>query len=137
VPIEESFCPAFSIEAPRMTLRLAVAETDARRERGLMGVTAIPPGEGMLFVFPYSSDRRLDFWMKDTLVPLDMVFLLADGTISKIAASVPATKPGTPDARIARRSGIGVYVIELRAGGAGAAGLQPGDRLSIPAIEAQ
>ena len=137
VPIERSFCRALTIDAPRATLRLAVAETDRRRERGLMGLSALPPNEGMLFVFPYSSDRHLEFWMKDTLLPLDMVFVLADGTISKIAAGVPATKPGTADAAIARRAGIGVSVIELRAGGASAAGLEPGGRISIPAVEAQ
>lgn len=137
LPVEKSFCRALVIEAPRAMLRLAVAETDQRRERGLMGLSALPPDEGMLFVFPFSSDRHLEFWMKDTLVPLDMVFVRADGTISKIAAGVPATKPGTADAAIARRAGIGVYVIELRAGGASAAGLGPGGRISIPAVEAQ
>jgi len=116
---------------------LAVAATAAGRERGLMGVVSIPPGEGMLFVFPYNSDRHLEFWMKDTLVSLDMVWLLGDGTISKIASSVPATKPGTVDAAIARRSGVGIYVIELRAGGASTAGLQVGKRVTIPPVEAR
>jgi hypothetical protein len=136
VPLEGAFCRALVVEVPRGSLRLALAETDARREHGLMGVRSIPSGEGMLFVFPYSSDRRLDFWMKDTLVPLDMVFVLGDGTISKISGGVPATKPGTPDSGIARRAGIGIYVIELSAGGARAAGLRPGVRISLPAVEA-
>jgi len=137
VPLEGSFCRALVVDGPRGTLRLALADTGRRRERGLMGVVAIPPGEGMLFVFPYSSDRHLEFWMKNTLVSLDMVWVLGDGTISKIASSVPATKPGTADAAIARRSGVGSYVIELRAGGASAAGLQVGKRITLPPVEAR
>ena len=101
VPVEKSFCRALVIEAPRAMLRLAVAETDRRRERGLMGFSA-PPERRDAVSSSLSSDRHLEFWMKDTLLPLDMVFVLADGTISKIAAGVPATKPGTPDAAIAR-----------------------------------
>ncbi len=84
----------------------------------------------MLFVFPEPGDQRRDFWMKDTIAPLDMVFVRADGTVSSVAARVPATKPGTPDDRIARRNGIGRFVIELAAGGAAAAGLKPGSRLT-------
>jgi uncharacterized membrane protein (UPF0127 family) len=131
-----SFCRALAIAAPRATLQLAVAETDARRERGLMGVTRLDAGQGMIFVFPDAVDRRRDFWMKDTLLPLDMVFVRTDGNVSSVSADVPATKPGTPDSDVARRAGLGRYVIELRAGGAHAAGLEPGTRLFIPPIDA-
>ncbi len=136
VPLERSFCRALVLDAPRTPLRLAVADTDPRREHGLMGVAAVPPGEGMLFVFPEPGDQRRDFWMKDTIAPLDMVWVRADGTVSSVAARVPATKPGTPDSRVARRFGIGRYVIELGAGGAAAAGLKPGSRLVLPALPA-
>jgi uncharacterized membrane protein (UPF0127 family) len=137
VPLERSFCRALVVDAPRGALRLAVADTDPRREHGLMGVAAVPPGEGMLFVFPEPGDQRRDFWMKDTIAPLDMIWVRADGTVSSVAARVPATKPGTPDSRVARRFGIGRYVIELGAGGAAAAGLKPGSRLVLPAQPAQ
>ncbi|MEA2663723.1 MAG: uncharacterized protein QOI11_667, partial [Candidatus Eremiobacteraeota bacterium] len=137
VPLERSFCRALVVDAPKSALRLAVADTDPRREHGLMGVAAVPPGEGMLFVFPEAADQRRDFWMKDTIAPLDMVFVRADGTVSSVAARVPATKPGTPDSRVARRFGVGRYVIELTAGGAAAAGLRPGSRLALPALPAQ
>ncbi len=136
VPLERSFCRALAIEAPRATLRLAVAETEARRERGLMFVAAVPPDEGMLFVFP-DADQRQEFWMKNTIAPLDMVFVRADGTVSSIAADVPATKRGTPDGKVARRNGIGRYVIELAAGGARRAGLRPGIGLIIPDLDAR
>jgi uncharacterized membrane protein (UPF0127 family) len=137
VPLERTFCRALAIDAPNATLRLAVADTEARRERGLMGVAALPADQGMLFVFPDEADRRRDFWMKDTIAPLDMLFVRVDGTVSAIAADVPATKRGTRDADIARRNGIGRYVIELAAGRARSAGLRVGGRLTIPQIDAR
>jgi uncharacterized membrane protein (UPF0127 family) len=137
VPLERTFCRALVIDAPKATLRLAVADTETRRERGLMGVAAVPPGQGMVFVFPDAMDVRRDFWMKDTIAPLDMIFVRLDGTISAIAAGVPATKRGTPDVDVARRNGIGRSVIELGAGAARRAGLRVGYRLTIPEIDAR
>jgi len=131
VPLEQAFCPALTVEAPRGTLRLAVADSDALRTRGLMDVRRIPAGEGMLFVFPDVAGAHHEFWMKDTLVPLDMIFVERDGTVSSVASDVPATKPGTRDDAIARRSGTGRFVIELGAGGARRAGIAPGTRLPL------
>ncbi len=130
------FCQAVVVTAPKATLRLAVADTDARREHGLMGVKNVPAGQGMVFVFP-DGDKTRGFWMKDTLVPLDMIFVASDGTVMGTAENVAATKPGTPDAKVARRSGVGRYVIELRAGGVSAAGIEPGTHLTLPPIDAQ
>lgn len=101
-----------------------------------MGVRVVPPGEGMIFVFPEEADARRDFWMKDTITPLDMIWVRSDGTVTSIAASVPATKPHAPDAQIARRYGFGRYVIELGSGDARRAGLRPGLRLTIPDLDA-
>jgi uncharacterized membrane protein (UPF0127 family) len=137
VPLERTFCRALVIDAPKATLRLAVADTETRRERGLMGVAVLPAEQGMLFVFPDDADVRRDFWMKDTIAPLDMVFVRVDGTLSAIAANVPATKRNARDADIARRNGIGRYVIELAAGRAHSAGLHVGYQLTIPEIDAR
>jgi uncharacterized protein len=136
VPLERSFCSVLVLPAPKTTLRLAVQDTQARRERGLMGVRAVPAGEGMLFAFA-DGDGQHQFWMKDTLVPLDMIFVRSDGVVMAIAEKVPATKAGTPDDRIARRNGEGRYVIELASGEAERAGLDVGMRLAIPEIAAR
>lgn len=129
-------CRALEVRTPRGTLRLAVASTEAQREHGLMNVPFVPAGQGMIFVF---SDGDLDrgFWMKDTITPLDMVFVRRDGTVSSVAVNVPATAPKTPDEKVARRNGAGQYVIELGAGQAGQFGLLPGSRLVIPPVAAQ
>ncbi len=132
VPLERSFCPALTLEAPKATLRLAVADTDALRTRGLMGVRHIPNGEGMLFVFPDVAGAHHEFWMKDTLVALDMIFVESDGTVSSVFANVPVSKPHARDDAIARRAGTGRYVIELPAGAARRAGLAVGTRLAVP-----
>jgi uncharacterized membrane protein (UPF0127 family) len=129
-------CRPLEVRAPRTTLRLAVALTNAQRERGLMNVAFVPPGEGMIFAFPF-TERHMEFWMKDTITPLDMVFVKADGTISGIAVNVPASTPMTADDKIARRQGIGRFVIELGAGGAARAGLLPGMQLLIPPVAAK
>jgi uncharacterized protein len=130
-------CRPLEIRAPRATLRLAIAATEAQRERGLMNVKFVPADEGMIFVFPGGADRHMEFWMKDTITPLDMVFIKADGTISAVAVDVPATTKKTPDDKIPRRQGVGRYVIELGEGGAARAGLLPGTQLFIPPIAAR
>jgi len=136
IPLERSFCSVLVLPTPKATLRLAVQDTQARRERGLMGVRAVPAGEGMLFAFA-DGDGQHQFWMKDTLVPLDMIFVRSDGVVMAIAEKVAATKPGASDDRVARRNGEGRYVIELAAGEAERAGLDVGIRLAIPEIAAR
>jgi uncharacterized membrane protein (UPF0127 family) len=129
-------CRPLEVRTQRGTLRLAVANTELQREHGLMNVPFVPAGQGMIFVF---SDGDLDrgFWMKDTITPLDMIFVRRDGTVSNVEVNVPATPPKTPDERVARRNGAGQYVIELGAGQAGQFGLLPGSRLVIPPVTAQ
>jgi uncharacterized membrane protein (UPF0127 family) len=129
-------CRVMEVRAGRTTLRLAVAATSAQRERGLMNVPFVPAGQGMLFAFPGGDEMR-GFWMKDTITPLDMVFVRSDGTIMMIAENVAATKPGTPDDKVARRQALAKYVIELGAHDSERVGLQPGMQLYIEAVEAK
>jgi uncharacterized protein len=129
-------CRPLDVRTPRATLRLAVADDAALREHGLMNVPFVPAGQGMLFAFP-DGDQRRSFWMKNTIAPLDMVFVDGGGAITSIAANVPATAPGTPDDQVARRDGLGRYVIELGAGDAARLSLRVGDRLSIPPVGAR
>jgi uncharacterized membrane protein (UPF0127 family) len=129
-------CRVMEVRAGRTTLRLAVAFTEAQREHGLMNVPFVPAGQGMLFAFPGGDELR-GFWMKDTITPLDMIFVRSDGTIVMIAENVPATKPGTPDDKVARRQAVAKYVIELGARDSERIGLQPGMQLNIEAVDAK
>jgi len=127
---------AFAVHAPRGKLSLVPVDDEAARERGLMCVVRIPPGKGMIFVFA-PPDRPQSFWMKNTLVALDMVFVDAAGTVTAVAPRVPPTPNGTPDYAVARRSGYGQFVIELGAGDAARHGIVRGTKLAPPALTAQ
>ena len=99
-----------------------VAMTDQQRQRGLMHVRAMDDWRGMLFV--YGQDARHSMWMKNTLIPLDMLFIRADGTISSIARDTePHSLKSVGSIEPVR------YVLELNAGTSDRLGLQAGDRL--------
>lgn len=116
--------PAVTLHAPKATLRVQVARTAEQRERGLMSVRHLAPHTGMLFVF--DGDAPVAFWMKDTLISLDMVFISGNGTVRKVFARVPVVSPALPNDRIPLEQGTAKYVIELAAGEAAADGLRAG-----------
>jgi uncharacterized membrane protein (UPF0127 family) len=117
------------VTGARADLALAVADQEDARELGLMCVLHLKPQHGMIFVF--DRDARQEFWMKNTLIPLDMIWVRADGTIDTVAADVPSSTLQTPDAKVARRAGTGKYVIELASGEAAKDGLVVGGHLKI------
>jgi uncharacterized protein len=115
------------VHAPHAVLRLEIASNEVDRERGLMFRTSLPAHTGMLFVF--DTDAPVAFWMKNTLLPLDMVFVAADGRVRSVASNVPIASAGIPNADIPRRYGVAKYVIELPAKEAARDGIMPGTRL--------
>lgn len=121
------------VRAPAAVLDLRIADTPAKREYGLMCVRALAPHSGMIFVFN-DGDNYRDFWMKNTLIPLDMVFVAKNGKVNEVRANVPATTVDTPDDKIPHRDGTGTFVIELAAGEARRAGIQRGTILDVSAV---
>ena len=116
--------PIITLRAPRAVLHVQVAATGPQRERGLMGVRHLPARSGMLFVF--DSDEAVAFWMKDTLIPLDMVFVSADGEVRSVFTNVPVVATSLPDNRIPLEQSRARYVIELPAREAQRDGIRPG-----------
>ena len=100
-----------------------VARSAEEQARGLMFRTSLPPNGGMLF--PLNPPREASFWMKNTVIPLDMIFIRQDGTIARIAAetvpySLEFESSGEPVAA----------VLELAGGRAAALGIAEDDKVS-------
>jgi len=103
-------------------LQVYVAQTRAQRARGLMNVRNLPDMTGMLFI--YAQDAYLSMWMKNTFIPLDMLFIRADGSISSIAYN---TEPQSLES-VAALEPVR-YVLELNAGMADKLGLDKYSRI--------
>jgi uncharacterized membrane protein (UPF0127 family) len=99
-----------------------VAATPAQQERGLMFRPSVGPDEGM--IFPFDPPMNATFWMKNTLVALDIVFIRADGTIARIAHAVPLTLDPVPAGEPV------AAVLEIRGGRAAELGIREGDKVS-------
>jgi len=93
----------------RLAFDVYLAKTNGQRSRGLMFVRNMPQRTGMLFI--YDEDEIRSMWMKNTFIPLDMVFALGDGSISSIIQdTVPLTLKSQASREPVR------YVLELNAG---------------------
>jgi hypothetical protein len=121
------------VHAPKASLTLEVARTEPQRERGLMFRQSLPPHTGMIFVF--DRDDSIAFWMKNTLIPLDMVFIASDGTVGRVFANVPVAG-NIPDDRIPQERSRARYVIELPGGEAAADGIAQGVKLDLRGVAA-
>jgi uncharacterized membrane protein (UPF0127 family) len=111
---------------PRQTsFQVEIADTDAARSAGLMCRRSLPADAGMLFIYPRAHVVRM--WMKNTWIPLDMLFIASDGRIVRIVPDIAPQQPGriSSDARVK-------MVLELPAGSAARHGIRAGDRLIRP-----
>lgn len=103
-----------------------VAVTEQQRNTGLMHRREMPADEGMLFLFPRS--RPVSFWMQNTFIPLDLLFIDDSGRISGIAANA---RPHSLD--IIDSPGPAAAVLEINGGQAARLGIAVGDRVTYPA----
>lgn len=109
----------------RQAFKVEVARNDADRAQGLMFRRSMPTDQGMLFDF--GRVEPVSMWMQNTYLPLDMLFIRADGTIARIAANTEPLSTRTIS------SGEPVLsVLELNAGTAAKLGIRPGDRVEHP-----
>ena len=135
-PVPPSKSAPLHVRAPAEYFDLVVADSQTTREYGLMCVRSLAPHAGMIFVFG-DGDYNRDFWMKNTLIPLDMIFVAKNGYVNNVRADVPATTVETPDEKIPHRAGTGAYVIELAAGEAARAGIKPDVKLTLRGLRAE
>ena len=107
-------------------VQVELADTDAKRERGLMFRRELPEGRGMLFLFDEEGDHP--FWMKDTLIPLDLIFVDSSGRVTGIIARA---RPLTLEPR---SGGPSRMVLEVPGGWAAAHGVRAGDRMTVEGL---
>jgi uncharacterized membrane protein (UPF0127 family) len=119
------------IFADKTRVSVEIAGTPAQRERGLMFRERMGPQEGMIFLFEEAGSHP--FWMKNTLIPLDMIWLDAGRKIVHIAHSVPPCKadpcPTYP------HEGQALYVVEVNAGFAKKHAVKVGDVLEFKGVD--
>lgn len=99
-----------------------VARTEEEQAYGLMNRNELAPDRGM--IFPFAQPRQASFWMKDTLIPLDIIFVRSDGTIANIENAVPLSLQPV------RSLGPVSAVLELAGGRSVELGLKPGDKVA-------
>ena len=105
-----------------------LAETEKARSRGLMHRPSLPSGSGMLFL--YETPQRVVFWMENTLIPLDMIFMSADGVVRRIHENaVPLDKTHIPGGENVQA------VLEINGGLASKLGITVGSVLRHPRLD--
>ena len=116
-----------SVELGGKTFRVEIAETREKQALGLMFRDSMPRNKGMIFIFPNEAPRS--FWMKNTRIPLDIMYFDIDLKLVSISADTPPCRvsrcPSYPSSKPA------MYVLELNAGMAAELGVGPGDLLEI------
>jgi uncharacterized membrane protein (UPF0127 family) len=106
------------------TFTLEVAATDKARSLGLMHRRSMPQDRGMLFIFPAEAERS--FWMKNTHIPLDIIYVDGGSKVVSIKQMKPLDETGVWS------DGPAKYAVELNQGAAARAGVKVGDVLTLP-----
>ena len=126
-PLERFPQATLSIVTPDMRkheFKIWVADTEARREQGLMFVKSLSTDQGMLFIF--NAPQKISMWMRNTLISLDMLFITADGHIESIAANATPLS----EKIISSKSSV-LTVLELKGGVALQQGIRAGARVKL------
>jgi uncharacterized protein len=118
-------------DGPPVRVTVEVAATPEERRRGLSNRASVPEGTGMVFLFP--EDGTGAFWMRETLVPLSIAYVAADGEVVSVHEMTPCEADPCP---VYEPEGPYRYALELPAGAFGEAGVGPGDEV-VPLAPAE
>jgi uncharacterized membrane protein (UPF0127 family) len=111
---------------PKLSLHVQIAQTARSRERGLMGVKKMPDQVGMAFLF--GEPTSTGFWMKDTLIPLDIAFWDSNGRILATSTMTPCRTDSCP---VYQPATTYVSSVEMNAGLLAARGIKTGDKVTL------
>jgi uncharacterized protein len=109
----------------RHAFQVEIADNDATREHGLMDRRYMAPNHGMLFEF--DREEPVSFWMKNTYIPLDMIFIAPSGVVTHIATNAEPLSE-----RVVPSGAPCIAVLELNGGMAASIGLKVGDKVRHP-----
>jgi uncharacterized protein len=123
---QSSGLPVVSIQLGPKAYQCEIAADDRTRQQGLMNRKSMPEDHGMIFVFGY--EQILYFWMRNTLIPLDIIYLNREGKVVAIRQMKPLDESSVGSREPAQ------YAIELNAGQAGKCGIQEGDIVRLPQL---
>jgi uncharacterized protein len=112
----------------RFAFNVEVVDTPETRAQGLMYRQELAPDAGMLFDF--REERVTSFWMQNTFIPLDMIFVAADGVVKTVHVNARPHDPTTISSQVPVR-----FVLEIPGGRSEEIGLEPGDRLEHARVE--
>lgn len=112
-----------SANGPRV-IHAQIAATEQQQQLGLMFRRSLAPDEGM--IFPYDPPQPVSFWMHNTLIPLDIIYIRPNGTIVRIATAKPLDDTPIPAGEAI------AAVLEIRGGRAAELGIKAGDRVDWP-----
>ncbi len=107
-----------------LTLDIEIADTDSTRNRGLMQRDGLPEDSGMWFIFPEETEQG--FWMANTRIALDLIFVRSDGTVQHIAKYIQPMNTDTVPS-----NGPSQYVLEVEAGYSDSMGIIEGDVIAF------
>jgi uncharacterized membrane protein (UPF0127 family) len=107
-----------------LTLDIEIADSDSSRNRGLMQRDGLPEDSGMWFIFDQESEQG--FWMANTRIALDLIFVRSDGTIQSIAKYIQPMRTETVSS-----DGLSQYVLEVEAGYSDSKGILEGDVIAF------
>jgi hypothetical protein len=119
--------PTAQLRSGPVVVTVELARNADQRERGLMFRKSLADGKGMLFVF--DADQILDFWMKNTTIPLSIAYMSSDGTVREIHDLEPLSLASVASGRSVR------YALEVPRGWFDRVGLKAGDRFELPPLD--
>lgn len=133
-PSPVATAPANSVTIKGKVIEVEIVDTQALRTKGMSGRTSLESNKGMFFVFD-SKSVNADFWMKDMLIPLDIIWI-KDGNVIGIVKNAQPPASGTPDDKLEKYLSPSTidFVLEVNAGFSDQNNIKVGDPVNLPAL---